>query len=408
MLYSYSFQNKKRDLSDILSTVIKDEPRFISNFKPVENATQQKHEWLEDQIAGRSVTASTVTEAGVVTPADSSFSGIKIGTLLVVRNDSALFRVTALDDATFTVALVAANGSQKTMPEDGDVLNIVSTPVAEGSNPGDGDETGITGASEYNCCQIFRKDIILSGTALAINVFGSADNQLNRQTAFALADLARDLNRVALFGRRVEGDAAHKGEAGGLYYFGTGTGALEIDADGVRLDSFIINDAAQRVLGEGGDPMQILCSPGQARVISNEFRDRLQILRSDDRRGAYVAVIVNDINGRGMTVMADPDMPDGDVWIMDTAGFGLANLKGRAIADEDATPKGFDGIRRTALGELTFEFRNVHQRCCRVKNLMASASALAALRNFTPTVIATTKADSPLSVVTESASADEE
>ena len=186
MLYSYSFQNKKRDLSDILSTVIKDEPRFISNFKPVENATQQKHEWLEDQIAGRSVTASTVTEAGVVTPADSSFSGIKIGTLLVVRNDSALFRVTALDDATFTVALVAANGSQKTMPEDGDVLNIVSTPVAEGSNPGDGDETGITGASEYNCCQIFRKDIILSGTALAINVFGSADNQLNRQTAFAL------------------------------------------------------------------------------------------------------------------------------------------------------------------------------------------------------------------------------
>ena len=41
MLYSYSFQNKKRDLSDILSTVIKDEPRFISNFKPVENATQE-------------------------------------------------------------------------------------------------------------------------------------------------------------------------------------------------------------------------------------------------------------------------------------------------------------------------------------------------------------------------------
>ena len=46
MLYSYSFQNKKRDLSDVLSTVIKDEPRFISLFGPAENATQQKHEWL--------------------------------------------------------------------------------------------------------------------------------------------------------------------------------------------------------------------------------------------------------------------------------------------------------------------------------------------------------------------------
>ncbi len=380
MLYSYSFQNKKRDLSDILSTVIKDEPRFISNFKPVENATQQKHEWLEDQIAGRSVTASTVTEAGVVTPADSSFSGIKIGTLLVVRNDSALFRVTALDDATFTVALVAANGSQKTMPEDGDVLNIVSTPVAEGSNPGDGDETGITGASEYNCCQIFRKDIILSGTALAINVFGSADNQLNRQTAFALGELARDLNRVALFGRRVEATATTRGEAGGLYFFGTRSNSPAIDALTTKLDSTLVNDAAQAVMGAGGDPTQILCSPGQARVLSCEYKNQLQILRSDDRRGAYVAVVVNEINGRGMTIMADPDVPDTDVWVLDPAGFGLYSLNGRAITDTDATPKGFDGIKRMALGELTFVFRNAAQRICRISNLQSSSEALAAIK----------------------------
>lgn len=380
MLYSYSFQNKKRDLSDILSTVIKDEPRFISNFKPVENATQQKHEWLEDQIAGRSVTASTVTEAGVVTPADSSFSGIKIGTLLVVRNDSAPFRVTALDDATFTVALVAANGSQKTMPEDGDVLNIVSTPVAEGSNPGDGDETGITGASEYNCCQIFRKDIILSGTALAINVFGSADNQLNRQTAFALGELARDLNRVALFGRRVEATATTRGEAGGLYFFGTRSNSPAIDALTTKLDSTLVNDAAQAVMGAGGDPTQILCSPGQARVLSCEYKNQLQILRSDDRRGAYVAVVVNEINGRGMTIMADPDVPDTDVWVLDPAGFGLSSLNGRAITDTDATPKGFDGIKRMALGELTFVFRNAAQRICRISNLQSSSEALAAIK----------------------------
>ena len=42
-LYTYSFINKKRDLSDIMSTVIKDEPRFISNFNCRETATAQKH-----------------------------------------------------------------------------------------------------------------------------------------------------------------------------------------------------------------------------------------------------------------------------------------------------------------------------------------------------------------------------
>ncbi len=380
-LYSYSFQNKKRDLSDILSTVIKDEPRFISNFKPVETATQQKHEWLEDQIAGRSVTASAVTSL-VCTATAGDLAKLRIGTLLVCKNDSALFQVTAITEAAakFTVALVAANGSSKTTPAANDVLNIVSSPMPEASHSGDGEESYLLSGTEYNTTQIFRKDIVLSGSSLAVNLFGSVDNQLNRQTAFALAELARDLNRHALFGRRIEAGAATPGEAGGLYFFATRSGGLAIDAATKTLDSFMINDAAQQVLSEGGNPTQIVCSPGQARVLSNEYKDRLQVLRSDDQRGAYVATIVNEINGRGMTVMADPDLPDGDAWVVDTAGFGLSNLKGRAIVDEDATPKGFDGIKRMALGELTFVFRNAMQRCCRIKNLKGSAAAIAALR----------------------------
>ncbi|MDD3154829.1 MAG: DUF5309 family protein [Victivallaceae bacterium] len=378
MLYSYSFSNRKRDLSDILSTVIKDEPRFISNFRRGEDATQRKHEWLEDQISGRSVTAVSVASSAV-TVSTSDAAKLKVGTLLVVRNDSALFQVTAISGTAATLSLVSANGSAKTMPAASDVLNLVANPVAEGSNSGDGDETGIVGSCEYNTTQIFRKDIILSGSALAVNIFGSADNQLNRQTSFALGELARDMNRVALFGRRVEAASGVRGEAGGLYLFGTATGALSVNASSAAISSLLVNDAAQKIMGEGGDPAQILCSPGQARVLSCEYRDNLQILRSDDRRGAYVAVVVNEINGRGMTIMADPDVPDTDVWVLDPACFSLANLSGRAIADEDATPAGFDGIKRTALGELTFVFKNVKQRCCRIKAVQASATSLAAL-----------------------------
>ena len=379
MLYSYSFQNKKRDLSDVLSTVIKDEPRFISLFKPSEDATQQKHEWLEDQLTGRSVTVTAVSE-GTLTASAADLAKLRVGTLVVVKDDSALFRVATLSGSGFTATLVAANGSTTAYPAKDDVLAIVSTPVQEGSSVGDGDETGLTGQCEYNCTQIFRKDIILSGSALAINVFGSVDNQLNRQTAFALGELARDLNRVALFGRRVEAGTSARGEAGGLYFFGCAENGLAIDASAAGFDSVAVNDAAQAVLGAGGDPSLILCSPGQARVLSNEYKNQLQIVRSDDRRGAYVAVIVNEINGRGMTVMADPDMPDTDAWIVDPAGFGLASLKGRAITDTDATPKGFDGIKRMALGEVTFLFKNAAARLCRVKNLKGSADALAAIR----------------------------
>lgn len=379
-IYAYSFLNKKRDLSDILSTVVKDEPRFISNFTTVADGTAQKHEWLEDQITGRSIKVLSVAD-NVVTAGAADIAKLKVGTLLVVENDPALFRVTALASDNFTLELAGANGSSVTMAAEGDVLNIVSSPMAEGSVNGDGEETSHLSNTEYNYMQIFRKDIVLTGTALAINVYGSVDNQLNRQTAFALGELARDLNRVALFGVRREPTSGVRGEAGGLYCFAAGEDCMSIDGANLALDSFMINDAAQNILSEGGEPMQILCSPGQARVLSNEYKPSLQILRSDNRRGAYVATIVNEISGRGMTIMADPDVPDSDIWVMDTTGLGLASLKGRSITDVDATPQGFDGVKRMALGELTFEFKNARQRLCRIHNVLNSAEALKQLKN---------------------------
>ena len=382
MLYSYSFSNRKRDLSDILSTVIREEPRFISNFKSVPDARMRKHEWLEDQMQGRSITAQAVS-AGVLTVTATDAAKVRPGTLLAPEGSPALFTVTAVNANSVTLELASANGSGMTLeelPAEGGLFKVISTPMGEGSINGEGEENYAHANAEYNTTQIFRKEIVLSGSALAVNLYGSADNQLNRQTAFALADLARDLNRVALFGRRVEPAPGVRGEAGGLYAFAAGEDGLVIDAGNAALDSFIINDGAQAVLGAGAEPTQILCSPGQARIISNEYRNNLQILRSDDRRGAYVAVIVNDINGKGMTIMADPDVPDSEAWIIDPEGFGLANLQGRGISDEDATPSGFDGIRRRALGEVTFEFRNAKQRCCRIKNLMGSAAALSVLR----------------------------
>ena len=383
MLYNYSFANRKRDLADVMATVIKDEPRVMSNVRPAAPATSAKHEYLEDQLTGRGVTATAVSN-GVLTLSAGDSAKLKTGTLVALKDDPALFRVTAVSAGSAAVEIAAVNGSEyasvSDLPASGGSFIIVSTPMNEGTSNGDGEENYHLARAQWNATQIFRKEIVLSGTALAVNLYGNADSQLNRQTAFALADLARDLNRVALFGRRVEASANTRGEAGGLYFFGTQSGVPVIDAGKSSLDSFLINDAAQAILGEGGDPMQILCSPGQARVISNEYRDRIQILRSDDRRGAYVAVIVNEINGRGMTIMADPDMPDGDAWVLDTGCFALVPLAGRSITDMDATPHGFDGIRRVAIGELTFEFRNVAQRCCRIKNLLASSEAVAALR----------------------------
>ena len=115
-------------------------------------------------------------------------------------------------------------------------------------------------------------------------------------------------------------------------------------------------------------------------MLSAEYKDKVTIQREDKARGAYVASIVNAITGGLMTIYADPDVPDTDAWLVDPAGFGLSNLRGRAISDEDATPQGFDGIKRMALGELTFEFKNAKQRLCRISGLKPSKTVLTGLR----------------------------
>lgn len=378
MLYSYSFSNHKRDLSGILNTVIKDEPRFISNFRNSPDAVNSKHEYFEDNLSAKGFVAHGGS-GGKLLVTRGVVNMLKTGMLLRLANDPALFAIKAINCKEVILELVCHNGSAMSTASDLKLEDKTFHFVYPQNVDDDSGE--IVGSVQWNAMQTFRKEIVLSGSALAANLYASADNQLNRQTVFALADLARDLNLVALFGRRVEKTGKARGEAGGLYYFAAETNAPKVDAKGAMIDSFMLNDAASQIIFNGGEPMQILCSPGQARVLTHEYRDRIQILRSDDRRGAYVAAIVNENNGRGMTIMADPDMPDQDVWILDTECFALANLHGREINDIDATPSGFDGIRRVATGELTFEFRNVLQRCFRFTNLKSSAASLAELRS---------------------------
>ena len=386
MIYSYSFSEKIRDLSDVLSTVIAGQPRFISLFQPGETAYNPKHEWLEDQVAGRSVTAVSVSGM-TMTLSAADAAKLAVGTLLNVHGDSAAFRVTSIDSTAVVVALAAANGSVTTAPSASDVLDIISTPIVQGSTSGE--NTFWQSGSAYNVTQIFRKDIVLTGTALATGVYGqrTADEKINRQTAFALTQLAKDMNRTAIFGVRTEPSVSALGSAGGLYCFGTQDGGLSVSASGARLDSYLVNDAAAAILGAGGDPTTILVSPGQARVLSGEYGGKLDIVRADTERGAYVASIANAINGRGMTIIADPDVPDTDAWVLDAAGLSISYLDGRSLRDRDATPADFDGIKRSAEGELTFVFKNAKQRLCRIAGIEASATAIAAQKSEKTVVI---------------------
>jgi hypothetical protein len=86
---------------------------------------------------------------------------LKNGTLLTLKDDPALFLVEGISGNDVTVKLVSSNGSElteSTLPEESSNYIIVSTPMAEGTVNGDGDESGNTGSVDWNSTQIFRKE----------------------------------------------------------------------------------------------------------------------------------------------------------------------------------------------------------------------------------------------------------
>jgi hypothetical protein len=64
---SYEINNEKRDLSDILSTLIVKKPNFINWFSAGDKTVSTKHEWLEDVLRPLRASYSSATNAGVFT-----------------------------------------------------------------------------------------------------------------------------------------------------------------------------------------------------------------------------------------------------------------------------------------------------------------------------------------------------
>ena len=364
--------NAKRDLSDALSTVIAGSPRFISLFPTLTAGKAIKHEWLQDQIKGRSVTVESVSGL-VATVAAGDAGKLSVGTQLSYHDGITVYEVEKIEGTAVTLKVLEAFGASEELKAG--VLQINSTPQKEASTEGEG--AFHQSVTDYNIMQIFRKDIVLSGSALAIDVYGN-ENTMPTQVANALDGLMRDMNRAAIRGVRREAAVDTRRSAGGLYAFGMG--GLEVDAGGAALDSFVVNDAAQLIGDEGGTATDIICGRAMARVLANEYKDKLQILREDTVRGAYVATVVDEINGSGIRIFADPDIPVNDVWVVDRAGFGIAPLAGRETFTKDTTPPTLDGTQISVFSESTFVFKNPKQRLCRIKNLKTAANALTELR----------------------------
>lgn len=393
---SLDLANTKIDLAEVLSWRIAQSPNFINLFNQPTGqanaagtvATATEHKWLEgvETPKTKAYTAyAYASSTGTFTVADST--GWIVGDLFHILGDTAVLKISAVTSTTIAVTTIAAaNGSSTalaSLAETGGTLVFDSRPIQEGSTAGE--SVFLQSGTASNYTQIFRADVDLTGTAIAVGQYGN-ENNVTRQIQFATDTIIRRMNSALIFGVKTARTASVPGSMGGLYYFGTQDGGLSnAQVDSPALKMGMINTAAQMVTEAGGTPDLILCGAGQGQVISTFMASQVQTDRASNVVGRYINQFVTSAGGNVLRVFIDPSIPDTDVWVCDSRGFALVPLQGRALHTEPATTPGTDGVRAMLLGEYTAEFKNAKQSLCRISGLQASATTLAAA-DAAPTV----------------------
>ena len=391
---SLDLANARIDLSDVLSWRIAQSPRFIQLFgqrlsgategetSPGIVATSTEHKWLEGVEAPKTKAFTAYaysSSTGTFTVADST--GWQVGDLFHILGDSAVLKIEAVTSTTIAVTtIVAANGSSLALSSytasNGGTLIFDSRPIQEGSTAGE--SVFLQSGTASNYTQIFRADVDLTGTAIAVGTYGN-ENTIAQQIQNATDTIIRRMNQALIFGVKTARTASVPGSMGGLYYYGTQSGGLaNAQQSSPALKMNMINVAAQMITEAGGTPDLILCGAGQGQVISTFMNSQVKIDPSSNTIGRYVNQFVTSAGGNVLRVFMDPAILDTDVWVCDSRGFALVPLNGRGLHTEPATAPGTDGVRAMVLGEYTAEFKNAKQSLCRISGLQASATTLAA------------------------------
>lgn len=365
MEQSYDFQNLVRDLSPVVSTIVKNIPGLISIIPFAGTAYNNKHEWLNDTFApqGGTLAEDLDTVETAVDVADGT--KFAVGQIIQAGDSPELMKITAIATNTLTVTR-SYGGSTATAVLNGAAIKVVAKPVAGGSNQGD--DLGAHPVADYNYTQIFRADAIVPGDVMKTPQYG-VSNELDRQVAYHTQRLLWDLNRSLIYGYRVARASGDNGMMGGVNQFVSTT----VAGGGVAITEAKLNDAIEAIALNGGRANVILCNTNQARKISALNKGTsLQVMRSDTATGGYVSAFVSDLpNNTITTVVVDSNYPKDQVALLDTSRISIVPYNGRGFQDSDATSPGFDGVARKIIGEYTAEIRNAGTAHARITGLLA-------------------------------------
>jgi hypothetical protein len=363
-----SYQSQRfEDLRDAVSKIAQEQNNNILQLFLVQDlaATDTVHKWVDKKLKGYKDYLQNDINTSVTTVTVSNGASKRvIANQTYLKIDDELLLVT--DGAgTDTLTVVRARlGSAATIHTAGSEVFFMEHVHAEGAdNTRDDSQTGI---KTFNYCQIFRRELKLSGTSQAVNSVGG-DNKFENQVAELLPELMGELRLAALQGVRYANADESIRTLGGLFHYVSTIS----DEGGNAINTDMLDEKIITLLDNGANPNDlVILAPSRqikrinslkvARVMGGGMNTDDNTLRSNIDRYEFSDALVR--------IVRVPELARNELYIGERNKMKIVPLQNRGFKVQDIGQVG-DSVQKLLVGEYTTEVLNASDSWIRVKNL---------------------------------------
>lgn len=355
------FRGVAEDVSDMIAMISPYETPLLDALGDAANpASNVLHEWLEDELNPNTVVASTVVASTTaVSSVTVSYKGgpaaqyLQVGSVLKVNATGEYVQVTAIvgNDITFSRAF---GGTTANSFAAGASLFLISEAAQEGADVEV--DTSRPRSRKQNYCQIFKKDIIVSGTVQAVTNLGNVNDEYDYQRTQRMREILRDLEKAAIHGKtsgNTIGSSTAWRTMDGIWAR-LATNSFSV---GATLSETMVNGVIKSAWDNGGNPDIIVCDALYKRQIDSFNTSRVQVIQGPTDSTFRNRVTYYEGTFGTQQVILCRWMPTNSFMALSRDKVHVVPLQGRSFFHESVARTG-DAVKGMIVGEYTVEVMN--------------------------------------------------
>ncbi|MDQ6989202.1 MAG: DUF5309 family protein [Mariprofundaceae bacterium] len=350
------FQSLAEDVSEEVGMISPSETPFLDILTPpMREGFNVLHEWLEDSLAPQSITASTAissttadTQIGI---ANGDAERLFVGQLLIHPDGQEYMRISVISGNTITVER-AFGGTSANSWGTGGVFTVLADAALEGDDVDE--DIGIGRVRRSNYMQIFKKDVIVSGSRQAVRNLGGIADELAYQRTKRLREAVVGLEKAVvlsiLSGNTIGSSSAVRTMRGVRSFLSTNIHSIAV------LSDTLIANVVESAWTQGGNDIDVLVVD----TIHKRKIDSLQgsRVRVTNQEGTFRNVVDTYEGTYGtQRVVMSRWMPASSLFAISTNRIHVVPLQGRTFQFQPVSKTG-DAEKGMIIGEYTVELYN--------------------------------------------------